>query len=179
MIGQKEIRQVKKCIEQYYHTEKVLAWNRGKLERLTKRLEEIERDRNSPLLPVCLNTDLQGIQYDTIVKSRGLPSSPMDRNIEQIYNTLDKAYEKTQNEMIQLKITIQQLEDSQEQMQYYIHFLSSQSRKLLEYKYNENKSVTQISFLLHLSKSTICRNFYDIYQWLYKMMEYEGAFEKV
>ena len=103
----------------------------------------------------------------------------MDRNIEQIYNTLDKAYEKTQNEMIQLKITIQQLEDSQEQMQYYIHFLSSESRKLLEYKYNENKSVTQISFLLHLSKSTICRSFYDIYQWLYKMMEYEGAFEKV
>ncbi|HIT86456.1 MAG TPA: hypothetical protein IAB62_01495, partial [Candidatus Coprocola pullicola] len=64
--------------------------NRGKLERLTKRLEEIERDRNSPLLPVCLNTDLQGIQYDTIVKSRGLPSSPMDRNIEQIYNTLGR-----------------------------------------------------------------------------------------
>ena len=85
MIGQKEIRKVKKQIEQYYHTEKVLSWNRGRLERLAKRLEEIERDRNSPLLPVCLNTDLQGIQYDTIAKSGGLPSSPMDRNIEQIY----------------------------------------------------------------------------------------------
>ena len=172
MIGQKEIRQVKKRIEQYYHTEKVLAWNRGKLERLTKRLEEIERDRNSPLLPVCLNTDLQGIQYDTIVKSGGLPSSPMDRNIEQIYNTLDKAYEKTQNEMIQLKITIQQLEDSQEQMDFYIHLLNEECQKILEYRHKQKKGVVQISFLLNLSKSSVSRMLCEIYEDLYKLISY-------
>ena len=50
---------------------------------------------------------------------------------------------------------------------------------LLKYKYEYKKSVTQISILLHLSKSTICRNLYNIYEWLYKMMEYDGVFEKM
>ena len=43
---------VKEKIEQYYYNEKVLAWNQKELERLTKRLQEIEKDRNSPLLQI-------------------------------------------------------------------------------------------------------------------------------
>ncbi len=29
-----------------------------------------------------------------------------------------------------------------------------------------------------MSKSTVCRSFQEIYEWLYKMMEYNGVFEK-
>jgi len=32
--------------------------------------------------------------------------------------------------------------------------------------------------LLHFSKSTVCLIFQEIYEWLYKMMEYNGVFEK-
>ena len=107
---------VKKKIEQYYYIEKVIVWKNEKLERLTKRLEEIDNDRNSAILPVALNTDLSAVKYDGIgSKSGALPQSPMDREIEVIYTRLDTAYCKTQNEILELKIEIQKLEDSQEE----------------------------------------------------------------
>lgn len=179
MINKKEMEAVKKKIEQYYYNEKVIAWKNEKLERLTKRLEEIDNDRNSSLLPISLNTDLSAVKYDGIgIKSGALPQSPMEREIEAIYNRLDSAYCKTQNEILELKIEIQKLEDSQEETAFYIHMLNEESKKVLEYKYKHKKSVTQIAFLLHLSKSTVCRSFQEIYEWLYKMMEYNGVFKK-
>ena len=96
---------VKKKIEQYYYNEKVMVWNQKELERLTKRLQEIERDRTSPLLPVSLDTDLQGIRYDSIGgKSGRITQSPMERKIEAIYDKLDRNYEETQQKILELKI---------------------------------------------------------------------------
>ena len=170
---------VKKKIEKYYYIEKVIVWKNEKLERLMKRLEEIDNDRNSAVLPVSLNADLQAVKYDGIgSKSGALPQSPMERNIEAIYNSLESAYCRTQNEIVGLKMEIQKLEDGQEETAFYIHMLNEESKKILEYKYKCKKSVTQVAFLLHLSKSTICRSFQEIYEWLYKMMEYNGVFEK-
>ena len=179
MINKKELAEVKKKIEQYYYTEKVIVWKNEKLERLTKRLEEIDNDRNSAILPVALNTDLSAVKYDGIgSKSGALPQSPMERNIEAIYNSLESAYCRTQNEIVGLKMEIQKLEDGQEETAFYIHMLNEESKKILEYKYKHKKSITQVAFLLHLSKSTVCRSFQEIYEWLYKMMEYNGVFEK-
>ena len=170
---------VKKKIEQYYYIEKVIVWKNEKLERLRKRLQEIDNDRNSAILPVSLNTDLQAVKYDGIgSKSGALSQSPMERNIEAIYNSLESAYCRTQNEIVGLKMEIQKLEDGQEETAFYIHMLNEESKKLLEYKYKYKKSVTQVAFLLHLSKLTMCRSFQEIYEWLYKMMEYNGVFEK-
>ncbi len=179
MINKKELAEVKKKIEQYYYTEKVIVWKNEKLERLRKRLQEIDNDRNSAILPVSLNTDLQAVKYDGIgSKSGALPQSPMERNIEAIYNSLKSAYCRTQNEIVGLKMEIQKLEDGQEETAFYIHMLNEESKKILEYKYKYKKSVTQVAFLLHLSKLTMCRSFQEIYEWLYKMMEYNGVFEK-
>ena len=179
MINKKELAEVKKKIEQYYYTEKVIVWKNEKLERLRKRLQEIDNDRNSAILPVSLNTDLQAVKYDGIgSKSGALPQSPMERNIEAIYNSLESAYCRTQNEIVGLKMEIQKLEDGQEETAFYIHMLNEESKKILEYKYKYKKSVTQVAFLLHLSKLTMCRSFQEIYEWLYKMMEYNGVFEK-
>ena len=179
MINKKELAEVKKKIEQYYYTEKVIVWKNEKLERLRKRLEEIDNDRNSAILPVALNTDLSAVKYDGIgSKSGALPQSPMERNIEAIYNSLESAYCRTQNEIVGLKMEIQKLEDGQEETAFYIHMLNEESKKILEYKYKYKKSVTQVAFLLHLSKLTMCRSFQEIYEWLYKMMEYNGVFEK-
>ena len=179
MINKKELAEVKKKIEQYYYIEKVIVWKNEKLERLIKRLEEIDNDRNSATLPISLHTDLSAVKYDGIgSKSGTLPQSPMDREIEVIYTRLDTAYCKTQNEILELKIEIQKLEDEKEETAFYIHMLNEESKKILEYKYKHKKSVTQVAFLLHLSKSTVCRSFQEIYEWLYKMMEYNGVFEK-
>ena len=179
MINKEEMEAVKKKIEKYYYIEKVIVWKNEKLERLMKRLEEIDNDRNSAVLPVSLNADLQAVKYDSIgSKSGALPQSPMERNIEAIYNSLESAYCRTQNEIVGLKMEIQKLEDGQEETAFYIHMLNVESKKILEYKYKCKKSVTQVAFLLHLSKSTICRSFQEIYEWLYKMMEYNGVFEK-
>ncbi len=179
MINKKELAEVKKKIEQYYYTEKVIVWKNEKLERLRKRLQEIDNDRNSAILPVSLNTDLQAVKYDGIgSKSGALSQSPMERNIEAIYNSLESAYCRTQNEIVGLKMEIQKLEDGQEETAFYIHMLNEESKKILEYKYKYKKSVTQVAFLLHLSKLTMCRSFQEIYEWLYKMMEYNGVFEK-
>ncbi len=179
MINKEEMEAVKKKIEKYYYIEKVIVWKNEKLERLIKRLEEIDNDRNSATLPVSLNTDLQAVKYDGIgSKSGALSQSPMERNIEAIYNSLESAYCRTQNEIVGLKMEIQKLEDGQEETAFYIHMLNEESKKILEYKYKYKKSVTQVAFLLHLSKLTMCRSFQEIYEWLYKMMEYNGVFEK-
>ena len=170
---------VKQKIEQYYYIEKVIVWKNEKLERLIKRLEEIDNDRNSATLPISLHTDLSAVKYDGIgSKSGALSQSPMERNIEAIYNSLESAYCRTQNEIVGLKMEIQKLEDGQEETAFYIHMLNEESKKILEYKYKYKKSVTQVAFLLHLSKLTMCRSFQEIYEWLYKMMEYNGVFEK-
>ncbi len=169
---------VKKKIEQYYYNEKVIAWNQKELERLTKRLQEIEQDRNSPLLPVSLDTDLQGVCYDRIGGRAGIAQSPMERNIEAIYSRLDRNYKETQQKILELKITIAKQEDERKKTEFYIHLLKEENRQLLQYKFQNKKSVTEIAFLLHLSKSTICRSFYETYKWLYKIMEYDGVFEK-
>ncbi len=170
---------VKKKIEKYYYIEKVIVWKNEKLERLIKRLEEIDNDRNSATLPISLHTDLSAVKYDGIgSKSGALSQSPMERNIEAIYNSLESAYCRTQNEIVGLKMEIQKLEDGQEETAFYIHMLNEESKKILEYKYKYKKSVTQVAFLLHLSKLTMCRSFQEIYEWLYKMMEYNGVFEK-
>ena len=179
MINKKELAEVKKKIEQYYYIEKVIVWKNEKLERLIKRLEEIDNDRNSATLPISLHTDLSAVKYDGIgSKSGALSQSPMERNIEAIYNSLESAYCRTQNEIVGLKMEIQKLEDGQEETAFYIHMLNEESKKILEYKYKYKKSVTQVAFLLHLSKLTMCRSFQEIYEWLYKMMEYNGVFEK-
>ena len=84
---------VKNKIEKYYYYEKVIVWNQKELERLTKRLQDIEKDRNSPLLPVSLCTDLKVIRYDSVVgNSGGLTQSTMDSNIEAIYRKFDSNY---------------------------------------------------------------------------------------
>lgn len=172
MIGEKETEKIKRRIEEYYHTEKVLAWNRQRLERLYKRLAEIEKDRNSPYLPMALNTDLQGIEYDQTGSKGGMASSPMERNIEQIYRTLDNAYEKTQNEIVQLKVNIQKLEDSREEMDFYIHLLNEECQKILEYRHKQKKGVIEISFLMNLSKSSVSQILYEIYGDLHKLISY-------
>lgn len=164
---------VKKKIEQYYYNEKVIAWKNEKLERLTKRLEEIDNDRNSSLLPISLNTDLSAVKYDGIgIKSGALPQSPMERDIEAMYHRLDTAYCKTQNEILELKIEIQKLEDSQEETAFYIHMLNEESKKILEYKHKQKKGVLQISYFMNLSKSSVSRLLCEIYTDLYKLMKY-------
>lgn len=173
MINKKEMEAVKKKIEQYYYNEKVMVWNQKELERLTKRLQEIEQDRNSPLLPASLNTDLQGVRYDRIGGKAGIVQSPMERNIEAIYSRLDKNYEETQQKILELKIKIQKLEDSQEQIAFYIHMLKEESKKLLEYKHKQNKGILQISYSMNLSKSSVSRLLYDTYADLYKIMKYK------
>ena len=70
----------------------------------------------------------------------------MERNIEAIYSRLDKNYEETQQKILELKIKIQKLEDSQEQIAFYIHMLKEESKKLLEYKHKQNKGILQISY---------------------------------
>lgn len=178
MKNKKEMEAVKKKIEQYYYNEKVIAWNQKELERLTKRLQEIEQDRNSPLLPASLNTDLQGVRYDRIGGKAGIVQSPMERNIEAIYSRLDKNYEETQQKILELKIKIVRQEDERKETEFYLHLLNEENKRLLQYKFKDKKSVTEIALLLHLSKSTVCRSFYEVYKWLYKIMEYDGVFEK-
>ena len=174
MKNKKEMEAVKKKIEQYYYNEKVMVWNQKELERLTKRLQEIERDRTSPLLPVSLDTDLQGIRYDSIGgKSGRITQSPMERKIEAIYDKLDRNYEETQQKILELKIKIQKLEDSQEQIAFYIHMLKEESKKLLEYKHKQNKGILQISYSMNLSKSSVSRLLCDTYTDLYKIMKYK------
>ena len=173
MISKKEMEAVKNKIERYYYNEKVIVWNQKELERLTKRLQEIEKDRNSPLLPVSLCTDLKVIRYDSVGgKSGGLPQSPMDSNIEAIYRRLDSNYEQTQQNILELKINIQKLEDERKQTEFYIHLLNEESKKILEYKYKQKKGVLQIAYIMNLSKSSVSRLLCDTYTDLYKLMHY-------
>ena len=173
MINKKEMEAVKNKIERYYYNEKVIVWNQKELERLTKRLQDIEKDRNSPLLPVSLCTDLKVIRYDSVGgKSGGLPQSPMDSNIEAIYRKLDSNYEQTQQNILELKINIQKLEDERKQTEFYIHLLNEESKKILEYKYKQKKGVLQIAYIINLSKSSVSRLLCDTYTDLYKLMHY-------
>lgn len=173
MISKKEMEAVKNKIERYYYNEKVIVWNQKELERLTKRLQEIEKDRNSPLLPVSLCTDLKGIRYDSIGgKGKGIPQSPMDSNIEAIYRRLDSNYEQTQQNILELKINIQKLEDERKQTEFYIHLLNEESKKILEYKHKQNKGILQIAYIMNLSKSSVSRLLCDTYTDLYKLMHY-------
>lgn len=165
---------VKNKIERYYYNEKVIAWNQKELERLTKRLQDIEKDRNSPLLPVSLCTDLKGVKYDSVGgKGGGIPQSPMDRNIEAIYSRLERNYEQTQQNILELKINIQKLEDERKQTEFYIHLLNEESKMLLEYKHKQKKGVLQIAYIMNLSKSSVSRLLCDTYTDLYKLMHYK------
>lgn len=165
---------VKNKIERYYYNEKVIVWNQKELERLTKRLQDIEKDRNSPLLPVSLCTDLKGVKYDSVGgKGGGIPQSPMDRNIEAIYSRLDRNYEQTQQNILELKINIQKLEDEKKQTEFYIHLLNEESKRLLEYKHKQKKGVLQIAYIMNLSKSSVSRLLCDTYTDLYKLMHYK------
>ncbi len=174
MINKKEMEAVKNKIERYYYNEKVIAWNQKELERLTKRLQDIEKDRNSPLLPVSLCTDLKGVKYDSVGgKGGGIPQSPMDRNIEAIYSRLERNYEQTQQNILELKINIQKLEDERKQTEFYIHLLNEESKMLLEYKHKQKKGVLQIAYIMNLSKSSVSRLLCDTYTDLYKLMHYK------
>jgi len=174
LINKEEIEAVKKKIEQYYYVEKMIVWKNEKLERLRKRLQEIDNDRNSAVLPVSLNTDLQAVKYDSIgSKSGALPQSPMERNIEAIYNSLESAYCRTQNEIVGLKMEIQKLEDGQEETAFYIHMLNEESKKILEYKHKQKKGILQIAYSMSLSKSSVSRLLCEIYTDLYKLMKYK------
>lgn len=165
---------VKNKIERYYYNEKVIAWNQKELERLTKRLQDIEKDRNSPLLPVSLCTDLKGVKYDSVGgKGGGIPQSLMDRNIEAIYSRLERNYEQTQQNILELKINIQKLEDERKQTEFYIHLLNEESKMLLEYKHKQKKGVLQIAYIMNLSKSSVSRLLCDTYTDLYKLMHYK------
>lgn len=163
-ICRNSIQQTKDRIKKYYQIKQDIAWQLTRLDKLEIKLDEIKKDLENPNLNFNLRTDLQAVNYDTIRVTGGyLPTSSMERGIEDIYRKLECQYLETESEVMQTKILIRELKKRNEVMEYCIGLLGVDYQRVLYKKFVEKKSLLKISFEENMSKSNVSRVLYDIY----------------
>ncbi len=166
---QENINVIKSEIKKYYQNIKAIEEQNRRLERLNANLKSIADDINNPRFNHSLNTDVKAVRYDEIiVKCGALPSSSMDREIESIYNNLEKEYKNTEEEILQTKALIRKLENENDEMNFYISMLSADYKNILNLKYGQKKSIYQIAYIINISEATVSRYLNSIYCDLYK-----------
>lgn len=165
-------QQIKKEIWKYYQNKKAIEGQKNRLGRLHAKLKSIQNDINNPSFNHSFKTDLKGVSYDSIIVSGGsLPSSCMDREIEHIYQELERDYKNTENEILRTKALIRKLEDECSDMDFYIGMLSDECNKILDMKYRKKKSLYQISAAMNMSEATVSRTLSDIMRDISKIKE--------
>lgn len=165
-------RQITNNIKKYFHNLKVIQWQKTKVEKLYERLESIEKDRKSTDFSESFHTDLQAVRYDKVIVQGGqLPSSMMDREIELIYQKLDREYQSTQAEILDTNILIRKLEKENEKMEFCLNNLKEEYFKIVEQKFKYGKNIITIALEMNISKSSISRILNDVYNELMIQME--------
>ncbi len=154
----KSIELVRADVKRYYQNLKAVKGQYKRLESLEKRLDNIREDINSPSFDHSFKTDLKGMSYDSIIVSGGsLPSSYMDREIEHIYQELERECKNTESEILRTKALIRTLENENGKMDFYINLLNSEQKRALELKHDKGHSQVQMSFELNISTSSVSR----------------------
>lgn len=157
-------------VKKYYQNLKAIKLQYIRLESLKRRLDSIQEDINAPTFNHSLKTDLKGVSYDGIVVSGGhLPSSSMDREIENIYIELEKNYKRTECEILRTNNLIRSLKAECSDMEFYINLLNDEQKKALELKYDKKKSQVQISFELNISTTSVSRLLKKTYEDIEKL----------
>lgn len=175
IILESSINTAKEMIERYYKNVRLLEWKREQKIKLEQRLLKVKEDRKGSacLKYTMLNTDIQGVNYDRVVVMGGtLPISPMENEIERMYARLDYEYNETMLKLTILGQEIREKETDNEKIEFYLNQLETEHRKALDLKYLDKKSITEISFILHVSKSTVSKYFSDTYAEMAKLLTY-------
>ena len=152
-----EYKSVKTRISKYYKDKKALNLQYQRLKSLEAKFKNIMVEMEGPIFKASLNADIMAISYDSVSVTGGLPVSPMDREIENIYKSYEKEKIKILNEIYLTKKLIYQLETDTEKFDCYIGMLSDEARLILEMIFKKDMSITAVGLKLDISKSSVSR----------------------
>lgn len=145
-------------IIQYFQNLKEIKWLRTKLTKLEARKNQIENDiknNNFYLSP----DDNMSVDYSLeSVSSSPVCLSPIEKKIDAAFKKLEKELENVCTEILEIKMTIRELEQKTEKINFILELLTEEKQKLIKFRYEEKQNYTYISNKLHMSKSTINKN---------------------
>lgn len=120
-----------------------------------------------------LNSDLRGIQYDRVITDGGqMPCSDMDRQIEIIFDRLDREKEQLQNEIYLNNILIRKMEWENDCMEEVLSLLDKESGSLIELKYSQKLSCEKIAERFSMSASNVSKKLKEVKRDLIKWIRY-------
>ncbi len=165
------MKNVKEYLRKHYDNKKIIQLNNMRIEGLNKKLSAIEKEINNPIFTASLNTDLKAINYEGVSGKTGIPSSPMENEIEHLYRVYEKERKRIVNEICMTRELIYKLELETEKTDLYINILTDEEKELLRLIFKENMSITRIAFEVNMSKSSISRKLNNIYKHLEELIE--------
>lgn len=165
------MKNVKEYLRKHYDNKKIIQLNNMRIEGLNKKLSDIEKEINNPIFTASLNTDLKAINYEGVSGKTGIPSSPMENEIEHLYRVYEKERKRIVNEICMTRELIYKLELETEKTDLYINILTDEEKELLRLIFKENMSITRIAFEVNMSKSSISRKLNNIYKHLEELIE--------
>lgn len=146
----------------YYESKKVLSNYRYKIELLKKQVKDIEEELKN--IKVDIPIQSQALSYEERVQTSSDNSSYAEKMLIKITDNLlkEKAYKIC--EIKEYNARIRQIEADNKIIDFNIHDIDKELKKIIEYKYKYSKSDREISFLLCMSSSTITRKRKKIFE---------------
>lgn len=162
---------VKERVMKYYQNVSWLFLQKRRVQQLEDRMAAIEDDKQKNHFH--LSTETRGLTYDGIsVQGGSIPASPMEREIEHIFDRLDREYDKIRKEWIDLKQYIRHVESENEKTGFYLDLIDPENKEIFELKFLKKNSITQIAFEMNMSKSTIHKRMEDSYLLIADLISY-------
>lgn len=145
MYSKEVLKETENTIKEYYKKLKKLAFYNTRVESLN----------NMYTNKFHLHSDISSLNYNSPkVQGGPLPSSPMDKEIE---NIKDAQIEKIECELKESQKIIINLTYETALIKDIIKNLSKENQKLLDLIYNQKRSYESLAFDLNEAKASICR----------------------
>lgn len=153
----KIINETEQKLVKYFHDIKEIQWLKTKLQKLENRKKQVEEDIKNSNISLCADENLSVDYSKENIRCQPTCKSPIERKIETAFKKLDNEKDHICSEIIEIKITVREIEESIEKIEFILNLLEEDKRKLIKMKYDEKRNYIFISSELHISKSTINR----------------------
>lgn len=155
-------------IKSYYRQQAEMERFNHRLDLLYRHKEDIQKDIDES--NISLDYSLRGINYDKDRVQTSVLSSVQEDAIEKAFLRLEKQLENMDIEILDVKLSIRELERKISDTEFIINKLNDDARDFIRLRYKEHKSLRQISIRLNASEATIWRLreavLYDISKWI-------------
>ncbi|WP_027624395.1 hypothetical protein [Clostridium lundense] len=149
------LKRTEKILCRYYYHIKTIEKFKNQVVILWKQKEDIEEDIQNT--NITLEGGIKSISYGEKVQNSFDSTSYAEKEAIRAIEKLEKELVYKKQKILKLHTRIREIEVIIGDIDYNINLLEEDDRKLLRYKYGDNKSVEEISIIFNMSRATAYR----------------------